>query len=61
MWNLALSQDENNRVYVYYLNTGQSLFGPGVTDSIITDVGVADDLRLMLQMDDESWITPRLK
>ena len=61
MWNLALSQDENNRVYVYYLNTGQYLFSPGVTDSIITDVGVDDDLRLMLQMDDESWITPRLK
>jgi hypothetical protein len=61
MWNLAIAQDEKHRVYVYYLNTGQFLFSPGVTDGVITKVSVDENLRLMIQLDDENWITPRLK
>jgi hypothetical protein len=61
MWNLAIAQDENNRVYVYYLNTGQYLFSPGVTDGEITAVNVDENLRLMIELDNESWITPSFK
>jgi hypothetical protein len=54
--NLAFAQDANNKIYVYYLNTGQYLFSPGVVPAAIDEVMLDGQNRVLFHLATGEWV-----
>ena len=54
--NLAISQSSDNMLYVYYLNTGQYLFSPGVCPSTVEEIMLDSQNRLLFHLASGSWV-----
>jgi serine/threonine protein kinase len=59
LWNLGISQEQDGRVNVYYLNTGQFLFSPGSLERDILSVRLDAKMKLHFQVGEDEWMTPK--